>query len=198
MDTIAEQDYVVIDNFLSVSLLESIHHFFDRKIAEDDFEKAAIGTGALKQRVPDIRGDYIYWLDEENDVNLTDFFLLSQEMITAFNRYCYLSLKSSEFHLAEYPIGSYYKKHLDQFDGRSNRIITFLLYLNKNWQEGDGGELRIELIDNKSLDIAPINNRCVLFKSDQLMHEVLPTQIIRRSLTGWLLHKPSVIGSLLG
>lgn len=196
MDTIADQDYVVVEEFFDLPLLSSIHDFFDQKIDEDDFRKAAIGPGDASLKIPEIRGDYIYWLDHQKDPELQSFFDFGEEMIYAFNRYCFLSLKASEFHLAQYPVGSFYKNHIDQFDGRNNRMITFLLYLNKDWQKGYGGELRIHLGD-QNIDIEPINNRCIIFASDKILHEVLPTNIVRRSLTGWLLHKPSILGSIL-
>jgi len=32
---------------------------------------------------------------------------------------------------------------MDQFQGKNNQVISMLIYLNENWQEGDGGELKI-------------------------------------------------------
>lgn len=196
MDEIGEKDFVVIDEFLDPIVLATIHTFFNKKISENDFKKAAIGTGISEQKTAEIRGDYTYWLKRDTDTSLNAFFEIGDDIIFAFNKYCYLSLKASEFHLAEYPIGSFYKPHRDQFEGSNNRIITFLLYLNKDWGKGDGGELRIHTSADK-IDISPHNNRCVLFNSEKVLHEVLPTNTVRRSLTGWLLYNPSVLGRIL-
>ena len=72
-----------------------------------------------------------------------------------------------------------------------------IVYLNEDWKTGDGGELKIYLADKDAL-IEPIKNRCVIFKSDTLEHEVLVTNKSRFSLTGWLLYQPSSVGYLLG
>jgi SM-20-related protein len=190
MDTISDDDLVVIDDFLAPHTLEEVHTFFDTKIEKNGFRKATIG--ADHHAKSEIRGDHIYWLDPKIDLDMSSFFDISDEMIQGFNRYCYLSLKASEFHLASYPIGSFYKQHVDQIEGSNNRVITILLYLNKDYQTIDEGALRVHGKDSYQ-DIAPINNRCVIFKSDKILHEVLVTKKIRRSLTGWLLYNPSSI-----
>lgn len=187
IDTISEHNFVVIDNFFTEELLAAVHLLFDQKVQLNDFKKASIGKGASMQEINSVRGDYIYWLDRDIDTPIESFFEIGDEMIKYFNRYCYLNLKSSEFHLAEYPVGSFYKQHLDQFNGTNNRMITFLLYLNKEWISTDEGQLRIHE-NGLHQDISPINNRCLIFKSDKVMHEVLPTNSIRKSLTGWLLY----------
>jgi SM-20-related protein len=191
IDVIAKDDYVVIDDFLSIELLGKIHLFFEQRVEINDLRKASIGRGMNEQEINSVRGDYIYWLDRSIDTSLELFFEISDEMILYFNRYCYLNLKSSEFHIAEYPVGSFYKQHVDQFVGSKNRMITFLLYLNKDWIESDEGKLGIHE-NGERTDIAPINNRCIMFKSEKILHEVLPTNSIRRSLTGWLLYNPSI------
>jgi len=72
-----------------------------------------------------------------------------------------------------------------------------LIYLNKNWQKGDGGELVIYK-DEQEIIIEPLGKRLLLIKSDTIEHEVLTTNIQRYSLTGWLLRQPASVGYLLG
>ena len=199
IDTLSDQDYVVIPNFFCSEHYQKILTFFDHQYNADNFAKAAIGTDDQRQIVSEIRGDYTYWLDRNRDLELQFFFDTVFEIKALLNRYCYLSLSDFEFHLAAYPIGSYYKKHLDSFKHRSNRMITFLLYLNDHWQPGDGGELQLYNADDKPGGIIqPVGNHVVMFKSDKVPHEVLPTQIVRRSLTGWFLYTPQGLGSLFG
>jgi SM-20-related protein len=107
-----------------------------------------------------------------------------------------LSLAGYEFHYAHYPERTFYKRHVDQFKDRSNRLITFILYLNDGWSPGDGGELMIYKGDQE-IKVEPIMNRCVLFKTEGLEHEVLLSNTSRFSLTGWLLYQPSGVGYLL-
>ena len=76
-------------------------------------------------------------------------------------------------------------------------MISVVIYLNEGWQSGDGGELQlIDQSKNKIL-VEPIRNRCVLFKSAEVPHEVLLANRSRYSLTGWLLYHPAAIGQLL-
>ena len=103
MDELAEQNYVVIDDFIDNNLYKEIKNFLFEKI--DVFDQA--GIGALNQNTikKTIRGDKTYWLNKERDVALNDFWELLAETKSTLNRYCYLSLSGEEFHLAHYPSG---------------------------------------------------------------------------------------------
>ncbi|WP_026776201.1 2OG-Fe(II) oxygenase [Polaribacter sp. Hel_I_88] len=196
MDELAAQDYVVIDDFIDNNLYKEIKNFLLKKI--DDFDQA--GIGALDQNIikKSIRGDKTYWLNKDRDTELNDFWDLLAETKSTLNRYCYLSLSGDEFHLAHYPSGGFYARHLDQFDGRNNRMISMIIYLNENWQPGDGGQLEI-LDKNRELQLVdPIAKRCVLFKSDKVPHAVLKSFKDRYSLTGWLLYQPTNLAPILG
>jgi len=197
MDQLAEQDYVVVDDFISEELYNHIMQFFADVENSDKLKKAGIGAQQDFQLKAEVRGDFIYWLEEERDTELSAFFDLKNELINNLKRFCYLSLSGSEFHIAKYPAGTHYHRHLDQFNERTNRQITVLIYLNKSWQKGDGGELVIYK-DEQEIIIEPIGKRLLLFKSDTIEHEVLTTNIQRYSLTGWLLHQPASVGYLLG
>lgn len=193
MDLLAQQDYVIIDDFLTSEQLAIAHHFFDQKKAEDAFKKAAIGASGNSKVIQEIRGDYTYWIEREKDKELASIFDVLDEVKAILNRMLFLSIADYEFHLAHYPKGSFYKKHLDQFDGRSNRMISMLVYLNENWKEGDGGELRVYPEGKEFITIPPINNRCVMFRSDVLIHEVLVSHAPRKSITGWMLYQPAAL-----
>ena len=190
MDRLADDNYVVIDDFLAENEISAICSFFEEKLAQDDFDKAGFGT--LNQYTVDkkIRGDYIKWLDEKEDIRVDVYFEKIHILIQKVNRLCYLSLSGVEMHLAHYPKGTFYKRHLDQFEHRNNRMISVILYLNIDWKEGDGGELKAYLPSGQDRIIAPLANRLVLLRSNIVEHEVLMTQCDRRSVTGWLLYKP--------
>ncbi|MBV6642665.1 MAG: 2OG-Fe(II) oxygenase [Cyclobacteriaceae bacterium] len=197
IDQLSEDDHVVIDNFIEEGVYQTARSFLMEKLEDETFAKAKIGPGSEEQVVSEIRGDYIYWLDRTRDTTLFPFFGLIDETIQVLNRYCYLSLSGFEFHLAHYPAGSFYKRHLDQFKSRNNRMISMIIYLNEGWKPGNGGELKI-FQDKGDLIVEPLARRCVLFKSDTVPHEVLKTQVSRYSLTGWLLYMPSGVGRILG
>jgi SM-20-related protein len=195
IDLLSEQDYVVADNFLPQDIFYSVSEFFAEKLRENDFQEASVGAGTENKIISEIRGDYTYWLDNKRDGSISRLFYLVEELISKLNRYCYLSLADYELHLAHYPAGTFYKKHVDQIRDRSNRMITVIIYFNKDWKPGDGGELKMYLKDREEI-IAPFENRLVLFKSAEIPHEVLKTNKARLSLTGWLLYQPSGVGYL--
>jgi SM-20-related protein len=197
MDRLAVDDYVVVDDFISDQLFIQIMDFFYAMEETDKLKKAGIGAQQDFQIKAEVRGDFIYWLDENRDLQLKSFFGLVEILTRNIKRYCYLSLSGSEFHIAKYPEGSFYHRHLDQFQERTNRQITVLIYLNKDWKNGDGGELTIYK-DGQEILVEPVAKRLLLFKSDVIEHEVLTTNVPRYSLTGWLLHQPVGVGYLLG
>lgn len=197
MDLLAQQNYLIIDNYFTPEQLTIAHHFFEQKQKENVFQKAAIGPSGNKKVISEIRGDYTYWLDRKKDIELKAVFENFDEVKSLLNRLMFLSLAGYEFHLAHYPKGSFYKKHLDQFDSRNNRMISMIIYLNKNWSTNDGGELRIYPEGEESVDIAPLENRCVIFRSDILFHEVLVSNTSRKSITGWMLYQPVILPFLV-
>ena len=195
VDELSEKNFVVIDRFVGDECYRSIRDFLDDELP--NFQQA--GIGALDQNTINkkIRGDSTFWLSRNRDTRLHMFWELVDELIYIFNRHCFLSLGGYEFHLAKYPPGGYYAKHVDQFQDRNNRIISVVIYLNDAWKEEDGGELEL-FHQDRSVIVAPIAGRCVLFKSEIVPHAVLRSNKDRFSLTGWLLHKPSSLGQLFG
>ena len=105
----------------------------------------------------------------------------------AVNRSLYLGLEDLESHFAVYPRGAFYKKHLDRFRNDDARTLTAVLYLNQDWPEDAGGEMRLYLDDTcvRHLDVRPEAGTLVLFLSDRFWHEVLPAGHQRLSVTGW-------------
>jgi SM-20-related protein len=61
-----------------------------------------------------------------------------------------------------------------------------ICYLNNDWTDEQGGQLRMYLLD-RALDILPQAGKLVCFRSDQIEHEVLPATRPRMSITGWML-----------
>ena len=192
MDTLAEKDYVVIDDFIGAELYNEVSRFFEDKLIANDLEKAGIGAMGLHTINKQIRGDYVYWLEE---TELAEYFSMIQEMRDQIRRICFVSLSDFECHLAYYPKGTFYKKHVDQFKERNNRIISFVLYLNEDWKTGDGGELIIHQNGEQKV-VEPIKNRLILFKSADVLHEVAITYEKRMSITGWMLNNPVGLGFL--
>lgn len=195
VDQLSEKGYVIIDNFVTYEDYLLIRNFFLAKLESEAFKKAGIGTSGDFTVINDLRGDFIYWLERSRDKELNVAFDVVEELVFVLNRYCYLSLSGYEFHLAHYPAGAGYQRHLDQFKGRNNRMISCVLYLNKDWVPEQGGELKIYLPEGELL-VEPLAGRMVLFKSAEIEHEVMATTANRYSLTGWLLYKQPGLGLL--
>jgi SM-20-related protein len=195
VERLSNDDFVVIDDFISEDSYAEIRNFFLRILNKDKFDKAGIGAMSEFQVDKSVRGDFIYWLDKERDNEISDVFHRIEELIEKLNYYCFLSISDYELHLAHYPVGTFYKRHLDQFRDRNNRVISFVLYLNEGWNYGDGGELKIFRPDSSVL-VEPLAKRLLLFRSDRVEHEVCITNVNRYSLTGWFLHQPVGLGFL--
>lgn len=192
-DGIAENGYAVVDNFLNPEEVQSIQELDGFKNGLLQFKKAGIGKSQEKQINEAIRGDYIQWIKPESaEPPLQVYLTKLKELITFVNQNLYLSLKDFEVHQTIYPIGTFYKRHLDQFKKEDHRKLSVICYLNSDWKESDGGQLRIYL-DNKTKDVLPLAGRLVCFRSDLLEHEVLPATRERLSITGWLLDQPHFI-----
>jgi SM-20-related protein len=188
-DQIAENGFAVIDDFLSNEEIDSILALQGFKNGLLQFKKAGIGKNQDKQINEAIRGDYIQWIDPNNaEPPLLTYLGKLKQMIAFVNQSLFLSLKDCEVHQTIYPIGSFYKRHLDQFKKDDHRKLSVICYLNKDWKEADGGQLRM-FIGTESRDILPLAGRLVCFRSDLLEHEVLPATRERLSLTGWLIDK---------
>ena len=94
--------------------------------------------------------------------------------------------------LAHYPAGARYVRHSDVSPAVAHRRVTVILYLNEDWRASDGGHLRVYFNDDRHIDVAPKAGTLVLFKSDTVPHEVLPTTARRLAVVGWYHrhHKP--------
>jgi SM-20-related protein len=188
---IYSNSYVVVDNFVDEGFRKALLKEQTDLLNLGQFTKAAVGKGDQKQVRAEIRSDEVLWMDSAALSPLQAIFWEKvAEVQQVLNRRCFLGLKSFEGHFARYPIGSFYKRHLDQFHAVPHRIVTIILYLNESWTEADGGQLRMyfpqEDGSERVEDVLPLGGRLVVFLSEEIPHEVLPTRKERISITGWL------------
>ncbi|MDF2158300.1 2OG-Fe(II) oxygenase [Algoriphagus sp. CAU 1675] len=188
---IYEKSYVVVDDLVDEIFRKALLDEQTDLLESGKFRKAAIGTGENKQVRPEIRSDEVLWLEQDNLSPLQSaYFDLVDQIRLTLNRRCFLGLKSFEAHFARYPIGSFYKRHLDQFQQVPYRIVTVIIYLNDSWTEEDEGALRMYIPNEDGTesiqDFLPLPGRMVVFLSAEVPHEVLPTRKERNSITGWL------------
>ncbi|KAA3652806.1 MAG: 2OG-Fe(II) oxygenase [Bacteroidetes bacterium] len=190
-DSLAINSFAIIDSFLSDQESLACLDVLKENKEQGNFKNAGIGTSNQYQIDKSIRGDEIKWLDESNLSEANQVYMSQiQAMMRFFNRTLFLSLKDFECHFAHYPAGTFYKRHLDLLKLSDHRKLSFVFYLNPNWQKGDGGELLLYLKENeseKTISVDPILGRLVIFRSELLEHEVALANKSRYSITGWML-----------
>jgi SM-20-related protein len=185
------QSWCVIDHVLSQEELLALNHKALKLL--DDFTPAKIGAKGQFMREESWRKDSILWIDPFNvPVELNPVRKLLDEIQTTLNQQFYLGLNYLEMHWAYYAQGAFYKRHSDVHQKDSNRILTWILYLNPDWKPSDGGELLMYL-KSETKKIEPLGARLVLFLSKEIEHEVLVTHQPRLSLTGWF-HQKEIHG----
>ncbi len=197
-ETLSSKGFVVIDNFFEDWKI--LKQEADELLQKNAFRPAQIGQGNALQQDITQRGDNIVWLENANLSPTQKAFFDKIDTLQSFlNQTFFWGTNDVELHFALYQEGMFYQKHLDNFKGKNARRLSFILYLNEYWKEGDGGELRIflpnEIQENQEnelnntpnfIDVAPLAGRLACFVSAEIWHEVLPTNTQRYSLTGWL------------
>lgn len=116
-----------------------------------------------------------------------------------------------------YPVGGHYKRHLDVSlrqdgwklqgraahdggsfcGGQTRRVVSFILYLNRQWDPKNGGELRVYPAHDHgdgsaqseqagfTEDITPEGGTLVLVMSGDVEHMVRETRAERQCVVGW-------------
>jgi len=172
-----------VNNFLTGALSSHLVNNINALYSSNLLLSAGTGNSKLVNHNKLLRSDKIYWLDREhNNPHENAFFDLIDMFVKHLNSTCYAGITGYEFHYTLYEKGSFYKRHLDNFKQNGTRVYSMIMYLNT---AVDGGELRIYQ-KGKWEDITPNVGKSVFFKSNELEHEVLVTQLPRMSITGWL------------
>ena len=110
-----------------------------------------------------------------------------EKLRLGLNAALYLGLFDYECHYAIYGAGDGYAKHSDVLNGKRNRILTTVLYLNEDWHTRDRGELVLfePAGDGVIATVNPTFGKMIIFLSDSFPHEVLISHNTRRSIAGW-------------
>jgi SM-20-related protein len=186
---LAEAGWCVTPDFISPGLVDQLREEAGRIWDSGGFRHAGVGRGTGREVRPEVRTDRVSWLDPQSASIAQRLYLQSLEHLRlAINRELFIGLFDFEGHLAIYPPGSYYRKHRDQFRDIGERTVTCVLYLNRDWIDADGGQLRIYTDPTAPLhheEILPIGGQLVTFLSARFLHEVLPSRRHRLSLSGW-------------
>ncbi|MBK7410815.1 MAG: 2OG-Fe(II) oxygenase [Saprospirales bacterium] len=186
IQSVLEEDYGTIEHFLEPDLVAQLRNNLLGYFEQGIMKPAGVGKRFTYQQNAKVRGDLIHWIEDNPQDPVEKAFL---QHVSAFVNYlnatCYTGINAFEFHYAFYDEGSFYRRHLDQFDRDRGRKFSFVVYLNEHWTKKDGGELALYLPD-RDVVIEPKGGSAVFFKADIVEHEVLPTFRPRMSIAGWL------------
>ncbi|MFM9910647.1 MAG: 2OG-Fe(II) oxygenase [Chitinophagaceae bacterium] len=172
--------------FLSESLSKGLQENIKQLQKDQLMSAAGIGNEEVKDASQKTRGDKIYWMDKQSDnIFEKEFLKLVEDFIEHLNQTCYTGINAYEFHYAIYEEGSFYNRHRDQFKNNNNRKYSLINYLNEDWLEEDGGQLKVYQ-EKGTQCFLPHAQTAIFFKSDELEHEVTKANRERMSISGWL------------
>ena len=177
LDAFVQQGFLMLDNCFDQQAL----HALQTESGYIQYKDAHLTHG---ERVQDIRGDRIRWIDESCPAGWAYLGAIDQ-LGRYFNQTLYTGIRSSEAHYACYPAGFGYQWHTDNPKGRDERVISAVFYLNDDWTDADGGQITVINKQGETIQLLPQLNRLVIFDSN-LRHQVEITHRQRFSIATWL------------
>jgi SM-20-related protein len=177
--------FAVHDDFLTAAHSAALLEALQQRCRGGQFNAARIGAGAVTARHGELRGDSTCWLNAPFEACETDLLARLETLRSTLNELTLLGLFDTELHYAWYAPGMRYARHVDQPQGRDQRAVSFVLYLNAGWLPQHGGSLRLFLDSATVQDVAPLAGRLVYFLAEGREHEVLPAVRDRFSISGW-------------
>eukprot|EP00434_Breviolum_minutum_P039268 symbB.v1.2.034866.t1/scaffold4574.1/size37803/1 len=200
-----EVGFVIIDDFMPEEMARAVKASNVNLYQQSEMEEGATTGGSERVGIPH-RGDVLKWIGYDGATE-------ASRCVSAFVDHIEKAVQSignaaqdvapkvatavssiqwrSETMLTCYPAAqrARYFRHTDNSSG-NGRLLTALVYLNENWKQGDGGELRLFYPGEKNLkvrmEVEPLWNRLLLFWSDDRSpHEVLSTCQDRFAATVW-------------
>jgi len=189
VDDLAKQGYSVQQDFLSTNEVKNLLIDFNRSLDDGLFSAASVGNKLKATLDPGIRSDKIFWLDTKACSGAQAVLFKKLEALRLeCNQSLYLGLLDVEGHYAFYAEKALYQKHLDAFRDDDSRVLSVILYLNENWQKGDGGELLLHTAEPQKVE--PRAGTLVVFLSNKIEHEVLESHKPRKSFAAWFKKRP--------
>ncbi len=184
-DAIDRHGWYTADDLLDPGLVGALADECLDMDTHAQLQPAHVGRGSKRRLAAALRGDRTRWLDESFSKVQADYLTHMLALRDALNRRLFLGLHTFEAHYAVYPPGAHYDRHRDRFRDDDARVLSTVLYLNRNWRPEHEGALRLHLPDGSQHNILPVSGRMALFLSADIEHEVLAPRRERMSLAGW-------------
>lgn len=184
-DDLYRDGYCIVDNALPEPMTQALFAY-QKALSEQQFSEAGIGRKSLFHKNESVRTDKVCWIDGSSQVG-AQWLEWCNTLKAHLNKRLFMGLFSFESHFAHYRPGDFYKRHYDAFKGASNRVLSLVTYLNKEWDAQDGGELVLykDDADTAGVRVTPKLGTVVLFLSEEFPHEVRPATRDRYSIAGW-------------
>lgn len=217
IESLTTNGYAVIPDFLSTDLQQALRDDVFELRSQHKFAAAKVGSNqSTNQLNTELRVTETCVLGsalEESNVARSYLYEILRYMRLDLNDNVLHKLDAHEGELLYlyYKKGGFYKRHVDAVpDSKSfQRCFSILLYLNKDWNRENAGQLRLywyalciypstlnhlfllliinHYSDNPEsyVDVEPLGGTLVLFQSDLIPHEVLDTGSERIAVVGW-------------
>lgn len=228
LQALERDKYVIIPNFLTESQQDALRADVQALRQKQQFNVAKIGQDDTNRLNTAVRvAETCFWGPGISDKEYTN--QARQQLHGILNQHVRQDLMTlmhshngsgkdsldaglTELLYAYYPTGGFYRTHTDALPGSASalRKYSLLLYLNQEWTEADGGQLRMYVggsdksgsggeeqnanqkhgdnhppSDYSYHDVLPTGGTLVLFDSAAIPHEVLDTQRERLAVVGW-------------
>lgn len=184
-DALASHGWWLGDSLFSDDLIQSLSKRAVELATTNQLTVAAVGRGVARQQLAAVRRDKIQWIDPDCDDHRA-FLDRCEQLRSDLNRQLYLGIHSVEAHYAHYAKGGFYERHVDSFKGARNRMVSMVMYLNSGWQPVHQGELKLWNPAGDLLGVvAPRQGDTLLMLSEEMPHQVLPTEVDRYSIAAW-------------
>nr|CCA15104.1 putative [Albugo laibachii Nc14] len=198
---------IIQSNFVSNELAKGVYDGLHSSEYIDDsmYRTANIGHGQRSRANPNARGDRIHWIAAQKHsyfpalLQLLDAIralILGTDDSILVGKFQLVKDRTSS-QIAIFDDGSRFVRHTDVSSETevtdSNPIIrkiTCVYYVNASWKPDRGGCVRMYYRDKSSSsekvwDIAPELNTLVIFRSEDVEHEVLRASTDRLAITTW-------------
>lgn len=185
VEALAASGCVCLPQALPETAWQALRREAEALQAGDRFAPARVGRAGTVQRDSNVRGDELCWLTP--DLTAGGRYLAWMETLRlALNRELFLGLAGFEAQYAHYPPGAFYRTHVDRHRDSGARVISTVFYLNADWPAEAGGELVMYDADgHEQFRQLPAGGTLLLFRSDDMPHEVLAATRARWSIAGW-------------
>jgi SM-20-related protein len=184
-DALAGQRHVVLPGLVPAATWQVLRDEAVTLLQAQAFSPARIGRGEATHRQSDIRGDGLCWLEAGRGAGAA-YLTWMDGLRQTLNRELFLGLQEFEAHYAHYPVGAFYRTHVDRHRDSNARVVSSVFYLNADWQPGEGGDLCMYDQHGRLLfSQPPQGGTLVLFMSDDMPHEVKVALRERWSIAGW-------------